>query len=337
MYPADALQSGKRMDKRVWLGIAAGGAAVGWWAARRMTEQDLRGRVAVVTGGSRGLGLRIAERLARAGCPVAICARDEQQLQDAGRQLARWGSPVMVRRVDVADPAATAELIEEVEQHFGGIDILVNNASIMQAGPLEEMTLTDFREAMAIDFFGTVHATLAALPTMRQRRAGTIVNVTSFGGEVAVPHVLPYSCAKAAVLRFSEGLTAELAGTGVRVVTVVPWVMRTGSVPYIYYKGRHDQELALFRQSHRRIVSVDADRAARRIVHAIRRGEARVTIGVLARLGRDAHAVAPGLLARLLGQVKQLLPGPSAGPYPSVAVRGKTLEIGQQGVLHTQQ
>src|SRR5438309_11729524 len=127
------------MGERTWVGAAAAGAAVGWWAMRRSTEQDLRGRVAVVTGASRGLGYRLADLLAQAGCPVAICARGMHDIKEAGLKLASHGSRVMARAVDVSDPVAVTELIAEVEQHFGRVDILVNNAGIIQAGPMAAM------------------------------------------------------------------------------------------------------------------------------------------------------------------------------------------------------
>jgi short-subunit dehydrogenase len=315
------------MSKRVWFGAATSGLLFGWWAARRTRGQSLRGRVAVVTGATRGLGLRIATQLADAGCPLAICARSAHEVKEAGLRLAGYGSAVMARAVDVSDPVAVGEFIDEVETHFGRIDILVNNAGIIQAGPLEDMTLSDFRQALAIDFWGVVYGSLAVLPGMRKRGAGTIVNVTSIGGEVSVPHMLPYSCAKAAARAFSEGLTAELGQTDIDVVTVVPWLMRTGSIPFVYFKERLDEEHAMFAAGQLPVISVDADRAATRIVRAIQRGEARVTIGVFAKLAREAHAVAPGLLSRLLGQLRRFMPAPSEGAQPSMAVRGATLEI----------
>ena len=315
------------MQKRVWVGAGAIGALVGWWAARRAREQDLRGRVAIVTGATRGLGLRIATRLARAGCALAICARDAHEVKEAGLHLAGYGGSVMARSVDVSDPVAFYAFVEEVESHFGRVDILVNNAGIIQTGPLENMTLGDFREAMAIDFWGTVYGSLAVLPGMRRRRSGTICNITSVGGELTVPHILPYSCAKAAARAFSEGLTAELAGSGVRAVTVVPWLMRTGSVPFVFYKGEHDAEMAWFSAGQWPLVSVDADRAARRIVRAIARGEAYVPIGLLATLARQARALAPGLTARLLAQLGRLMPPPGDGPVARTPIRGTTLSI----------
>ncbi len=124
---------------------------------------------------------------------------------------------------------------------------------------------------------------------------------------------------------FSEGLTAELGGSGVHVVTVTPWLMRTGSVPYIFFKGRVEEEYAMMRLGQLPLVAIDARRAVERIVRAIRLGEARVTIGVAAKLARSAHAIAPGALARLLSVVARWMPGPAVGPSP--AVRGRTLSI----------
>ena len=315
------------MDKRVWFGAAASGALFGWWAARRMRVQDLRGRVAIVTGGTRGLGERIARLLAEAGCSLAICARDRHEVKEAGLRLAGYGTSVMARHVDVSDPVAVGEFVSEVEAHFGRIDIVVNNAGIMQAGPLEDMRLSDFRECLAIDFWGVVYMSMAALPGMRRRRSGIICNITSIGGEVSVPHLLPYSCAKAAARAFSEGLTAELAGSGVRAVTVVPWLMRTGSVPHVFFKGQQDAEHAMFEAAQLPVISVDADRAARRIVGAIARGEAHVSVGVMSSLVRELHALAPGLLSRLFGELRRLMPAAGGGPVPSMAVRGETLSI----------
>jgi NAD(P)-dependent dehydrogenase (short-subunit alcohol dehydrogenase family) len=285
----------------------------------------LAGQVAIVTGGSRGLGLRIAQELARSGCTLAICARTGAEVHAAALELAALGHGVLARAVDVSDPGQAAAFVAEVEARYGRVDLLVNNAGIIQAGPLEEMTLDDFHHCVDIDFWGGVYMTYAALPGMKARGCGTIANITSIGGDVAIPHLLPYSCAKAAATAFSEGLTAELGGTGVRVVTVAPWLMRTGSLPYVYFKGRHEAEARLFGLALAPVLSLDADRAARRIVNGIARGEARVTVGVLAKLARAAHALAPGLFARTMGQAGRLMPRGVDGH--TAAIRGGTLEI----------
>jgi short-subunit dehydrogenase len=183
---------------------------------------------------------------------------------------------------------------------------------------------------MQTNFWGGVYLTLAVLPEMRARRAGWIANVTSIGGAVAVPHLLPYDCAKFAQLGFSEGLRAELAKDGVSVTTVVPGPMRTGSTAYAYFKGRHQRELAWFQAgATTRLTSMSAARAAAEIVLAIRRGEALVTLGWQARLLRVVHALLPGLVADLLGQVNRVLPHASGADVDRLAVSGRTLATGE--------
>jgi NADP-dependent 3-hydroxy acid dehydrogenase YdfG len=114
------------MSKRLWLGAVAGGALFGWWATRGPRGQSLRGRVAVVAGATGGLAQRIATRLAEAGCSLAICAPDLHEVKLAGLRLAGQGTSVMARRVDAGDPLAFRAFLDEVEAHFGRIDILVN-------------------------------------------------------------------------------------------------------------------------------------------------------------------------------------------------------------------
>src|SRR5213078_5332449 len=123
---------------------------------------------------------------------------------------------------------------------------------------------------MAVIFWGTLYPTLAVLPQMLERRSGRIVNITSIGGKVSVPHLLPYNCAKFAALGFSEGLRAELAKDGVSVATVIPGLMRTGSVVSAEFKGRTEAEFTWFSALARSpLTSMDVRRAARRILAAM--------------------------------------------------------------------
>jgi short-subunit dehydrogenase len=149
------------------------------------------------------------------------------------------------------------------------------------------------------------------LPQMRARRSGRIVSITSIGGKVAVPHLLPYDCAKFAVVGFSEGLRAETLSRGIRVTTVVPGLMRTGSPENALFKGRASAEYAWFSLGDALpLSSMSARRAARRIVTATRQGEAEVTLSIQAKLLRIAHDVAPGMTSNLLGWVNAALPSP---------------------------
>jgi len=212
---------------------------------------------------------------------------------------------------DVTDRAQVEEMVGAVRGHFGRIDVLVNNAGVIAVGPMEVMTREDYEEAMAIHFWGPLEAVLAAVPEMRARGEGRIVNVSSIGGKLSVPHLLPYSASKFALVGLSEGLRAELRKDGVLVTTVCPGLMRTGSPRNATFKGRHRAEYAWFSISDALpLASMDAARAAEQIVAACRRGDAEVVLSFPARLADKVHALMPGLTADLLGVVNRLLPAP---------------------------
>jgi NAD(P)-dependent dehydrogenase (short-subunit alcohol dehydrogenase family) len=277
---------------------------------------QFKGKVVLVTGGSRGLGLILARQLARQGARLAICARDATELAGAQDELVSLGAEVLAVACDVGDEAQAQIFIDQSLRRYGHIDVLINNAGIIQVAPQESMGLPDFRDVLAANFWGTVHASLAALPHMRKRRQGRIVNITSIGGAVAVPHLLPYSCSKFAATGFSEGLTAEVAKDGIQVTTILPSLMRTGSFVNALFKGRQDDELAWFAfGSTMPGLSMAAERAAARILRACQRGSPYVTLGLNGKLLRLIHALLPGTTVRVLSAVNRLLPAAGgAGP-----------------------
>jgi short-subunit dehydrogenase len=272
-------------------------------------EADLRGKVALITGGSRGLGLLLALELSRQGCRIAICARDQAELERASIQLQRQGVDTLSIPCDISDRAQVERMVAEVTRHYGNVDVLVNNAGIIQVGPLTSMTLTDFQDAMNIMFWGVVYPTLAVLPQMRERKSGWIVNITSIGGKISVPHLLPYSCAKFAAVGLSEGLRAELAADGISVTTIAPGLMRTGSHMNAFFKGKQKLEYLWFSLSATLPgISIDAERAARQIVYATKRGEAERILSTPATLAARFHGLFPGLTVDFLAMVNRLLP-----------------------------
>jgi NAD(P)-dependent dehydrogenase (short-subunit alcohol dehydrogenase family) len=290
------------------LAAAGIGAGLAIRAMRHPRDGNLRGQVVLVTGGSRGLGVALARAFAEEGCRVAICARDTQELDRARRDLESRGAEVFAVKCDVSDRAQVEDMIDRVLRHYGGIDVLVNNAGVIQVGPVETMTLDDFEQAMQVMFWGTVHPTLALLPHFRERNTGRIVNITSIGGKVAVPHLLPYTCAKFAAVGFSEGLRAELAGKGVKVVTIAPGLMRTGSYQNALFKGDQESETTWFSLgSTLPGISMNAERAARQIVEATERGDAEKILSTQANLLARFHGLFPGLTANLLGVVGRLI------------------------------
>jgi short-subunit dehydrogenase len=271
----------------------------------------------------------MARELARRGARVVLCARDPAELERAREDLAARGAQVMTIACDVTDRRAVEEMLTRAERDFGPVEVLVNNASIIQVAPAETLSLGDLQAAMDANFWGMVHATLAVLPRMRERRAGRILNVTSIGGTVAVPHLLGYTSAKFAAVGFSTGLAAEVAKDGVVVTTVVPGLMRTGSFLHALVKGQRRQEANLFSiVSSLPLVTLDADRAARRIVLACERGERFLTLGAPARLLRLAAALAPTLVGGAFALVARLLPGAGGDGPRSGAEPGGTLRAG---------
>src|SRR3954453_4518079 len=296
-----------------WLvGIAAGvGAAVAAQALLRRTDDDdsVRGQVVLITGGSRGLGLSLAREFARRGCRIAICARDAAELSDARRDLERRGAEVLTLQCDVGDQSQVEAMAARVLEYYGHVDVLVNNAGEIQVGPVQSMTLDDFERAMQVMFWGTVYPTLTLLPQFTGRKSGRVVNITSIGVKVAVPHLLPYTCAKFAAVGFSEGLHAELRDSGVKVVTIAPGLMRTGSYLNADFKGDAEKESAWFGiSSSMPGLTISGERAARQIADATSRGTAEKVLTTPANLLARAHGVAPAMTSEILAFVGSLLP-----------------------------
>lgn len=305
----------------------AAGAVAGIAAraiVRRATAWDLRDRVVLITGGSRGLGLVLARKLLARGARVAICARDLDELGRAHSELVELGE-VLAVPCDLTDRVQIANLVDTVHAYLGPIDAVINNAGVIQVGPMELMTLTDYAVAMHTHFWGPLQLALAVLPEMRARRDGRIVNITSIAGKVAVPHLLPYTASKFALVGLSEGMRAELAKDHVRVTTVVPGLMRTGSPANAMFKGKHREEYAWFAIGDSLpITSMRAERAADQIIEAMRHGDPEVVLSIQAKVMAKLHALAPGLAQRALGIVNRLLP--SLGGIGPASAKGRDSE-----------
>jgi short-subunit dehydrogenase len=325
--PACAVAAGARrllkragiMSKRIQLRSVLGfGALIGAGAAvralvRRRRRIDLAGKIAVVTGGSRGLGLVLARELLRRGARVAICARDEDELERARVELAALGE-VFASACDLTSRGDILRFLTEVRDELGPIDVLVNNAGAIVVGPAELMTVDDYEEALQTHFWAPLHAMTAVLPEMRRRRAGRIVNIASIGGKLAMPHLAPYSASKFALVGLSAALRAELVKDGVYVTTACPGLMRTGSPRNAAFRGDHRAEYAWFDIADSLpLVSMSAERAAREILDACACGDPEIVPSLPARLAVFAGAIAPGLVQELAGVVARALPAARPG------------------------
>ncbi len=293
-------------------------------AVQKSREADLTGQVVLITGGSRGLGLALAREFAGQGCKLALCARDGEELARAREKLAADGIEAVTFACDVTDRTQIAELVHTVTDYYGQIDILVNNAGIIEVGPVQNMARADFEDALAVDFWGVLDMTLAVLPGMQARGAGRIVNISSIGGKVAFPHLLPYAVAKFAATGLSEGLRPELQRDGIVVTTIVPGLIRTGSYFHALFKGHQPQEFAWFGLGDNLPGgSMSAERAARQIVQATRRGDAERILTLPATLLARLQGAAPNTTAGLLTLINNAaLPPPSDAPPSASTITG---------------
>jgi NAD(P)-dependent dehydrogenase (short-subunit alcohol dehydrogenase family) len=302
----------KRLDWTSGLLMAAGVVVLAGSAMRRRTRRfDFRDKVVLIAGGSRGLGLEIARQAAAEGASVALLARDERELQIAGAEIKAAGGNVLTIPCDLRLKPRADAAVQLVIDELGGIDVLINCAGIITVGPLETMTIEDIRDCMDANFWSAVHTCLAAIPEMKRRGGGRIANISSIGGKVAVPHLLPYCASKFALTGFSRALRTELAKEDVLVTTVCPGLMRTGSPRHAYFKGQNEKEYAWFSIADSTPgISMSSENAARQILEATRRGDVELVLTLSAKLAVFLDTLAPELSGELLSLGARLLPGP---------------------------
>jgi NAD(P)-dependent dehydrogenase (short-subunit alcohol dehydrogenase family) len=277
-------------------------------AARRRPRYEFHHRVVAITGGSRGLGLAMARAFSRQGARVALLARDGAELARAKASLPATAA-VLTVECDVRDPVQARQAVATITAAWGGLDVLVNNAGVILSAPFDETTDDDFAALMNVHLWGTLHMSRAALPYLARRRGARIVNIVSIGGKVGVPHLTAYCASKFAQAGLSAALGEELRASGVRVVTVFPGLMRTGSHLNARFKGNLAAEYRSFALAATLPgISMGAARAARAIVAATRRGQAEAVLPFTVRQAARAAALAPGTVAAAFGAVNRLLP-----------------------------
>ena len=303
-----------QQKKALALGAVGAGVILAAQMWRRRDPYDFAGKSVLITGGSRGLGLVMARELAEQGARLTLVARDEAELHRAVEdiQTRQPFADVLPTPADIRARYQAELAIAMAVERFGGIDLLINNAGVIQVGPIDHMKISDYEDAMLTHFWGPLYLMLAAIPHMRRRNAGRIVNISSIGGKIGVPHLVPYSASKFALAGLSEGLRAELAHHNIVVTSVYPGLMRTGSPVNAMFKGQRPQEYAWFAISDSLpLASISPERAARQIIRACRYGDAELVITVQAKMAVMARTVAPELFADVMAMINQLLPGPS--------------------------
>jgi short-subunit dehydrogenase len=261
---------------------------------------ELRGKVAVVTGASSGIGEAIALELARAGASVVLSGRDQARLEQVRARCAEAGATAWCHAADVADEAQVRALAAAVEGRHGAADLLVNCAGVVMAGLLVDVEAADWRRVHEINVLGVVHACRAFLPRMIERRGGHIVNIASAAGNTGNGGMSTYSASKFAVVGLSESLRAEVGRHGIGVSVICPGYVDTPIAGKVKIVGRIDTERQRARIAARfRRDSVSAQTVARRTLAAVRANRAFTTVGRDAALAYFLKRLSPRLLERV--------------------------------------
>ena len=320
--------------------VGAVAAFAGFRAAvRALSSQPIpEGAVVLITGGSRGLGYALASRFARKRVRLVLAARDRNELEHAQVSLLEEHQHLQPEDFylfsgDLMDPKECRRLISETIAHFGRIDVLVNNAGIIEVGPLENQTAETFERAFRIYYLAPLTITLAALPHLLHqtpdpawKRRAAIVNIASIGGKIAVPHLLPYCAGKFALVGFSEGLHAELRHKGIRVTTVCPGLMRTGGEDHAHFTGQLDKEQRWFKLSAKTpVLSASVKHAANRIYSAVVAGRAELTITPQAWLAARFHGLCPETTQYVASLANRyVLPSPEGVGEPGIGMSARS-------------
>lgn len=293
------------MNKSNLLGLLSASAFLGGRIMKSVTEEKLEGKVIVITGGTSGLGFALMQKLLKEKSKISLCARDEDDLQ----KLKSNYPAAFTMKCDVGDKAQVFDFIQKTIQHFGRIDIVINNAGIIMVGPMESLKREEYEKAMDVMYWGIVNTTLAVVPHMKENGYGQIVNITSVGGKVSIPHLLPYSAAKFAAVGFSEGITPELRNSNIFVTTIVPGLMRTGSYKNALFQKGNRKSYKLFSAiSSAPFLTVSAEKAARRVILAMKQKRPVKVIGLQARALIELHHFFPNTLLKAFFLTTKALP-----------------------------
>ena len=253
-------------------------------------EQTLKGKVAIVTGASSGIGEAAARALALRGAAVVAVARNEERLRELERGAQFSGGRIMALKTDVADRGSVDAMVDRVVEEFGAPDILVNNAGLGLSGRVEELRAEDLRDVMEVNLIGSLNCIQAALP--RMKFGSQVINVSSVVGKRAIPKVGGYCASKFALNALSEALRVEVASRGIAVTSVYPG---TTSTAFRDNSRRTRDEKRGWRPP-----GVTPDRVAEKIAHAAEKGGRDVYVRFSDRLFIAGTMLFPGLMDRVL-------------------------------------
>lgn len=285
-------------------------------------EHTFMGKTVMITGGSRGLGLALAQKLLNEGAFVSLLARDEVELDRAQKILSTQFSAgqIQICVCDVTDLIQFRRALRTTIDLWGDLDMLINNAGAILVGPFDSMTPQDFKAQLDIHLHANVQNIKEILPIFRERGEGRIVNVCSMGGKVAVPHMIPYDVSKFALAGLSQGLAAELAEENISVTTVYPTLIRTGSPIQAVFKGDSYKEFSWFATADIFPgLSKSAEEVAHQIIEAARERQSELVPSMLGKLRLAAGVFFPELMLWTFSMMNRVMPKDTSLEYKTGA------------------
>jgi NAD(P)-dependent dehydrogenase (short-subunit alcohol dehydrogenase family) len=229
--------------------------------------QGLQGKIAVVTGGGRGIGRAIAQTLAVAGARVAVMARSADALEETTRLIREGGGEAAAFAADVADPLSVTTALTAIAQSLGSVDVLVNNAGMVEPfGPFWETPLDKWWRGMEVNLQGALLCSHTVLPGMVARGWGQIINIASGAGTMSTPYYTSYTTSKTALIRFTECLALETRPYGLAVFSISPGTVRTAMSEYSLNSRAGQEWLPWFRRIFEEKIDVPAERPAQLVL-----------------------------------------------------------------------
>jgi short-subunit dehydrogenase len=259
----------------------------------------------LITGASQGIGKATALLFAQNGYDVVLAARDRDRLNRVAQEIVTLGREALTVPTDIIDPQQVNTLAEKAIAAYGNIDVLVNNAGICSTGPIENTSLEDWHKIINVNLWGYIYTTYALLPQFLASRAGTIVNVGSFGGKVPLPYMTAYCTSKYAVTGFTETLRLELEPKGIQVCGVHPSVTNSDFLERSIFRGQDEQEanqrLQQMQEMLKSPLASQPEDVAKAILNVVKHPQAEVIVGIGA-VATATHRLAPGLMNLILQQ-----------------------------------
>lgn len=260
----------------------------------------------LITGASQGIGKATALLFAQHGYQVVLAARQVDRLKSLADEMQRAGFSVLAVPTDVKRFDQVDALIKTALEHYGAIDVLVNNAGIYISGPVDQFTLEDWHQVIDTNLWGYIHTIHALLPHFLERRSGTIVNVDSIGGKVVTPYLIPYCTSKFAVTGLTQSLQSELSPKGIQVCGIYPNIIKTDFMERAIFRGYGTEDTRDRREQVAQLLKTPfiekPEDVATAIWQAVKHQRSEIVVGS-ANLSVVANTVSPGLVQRLLRTV----------------------------------